>query len=116
LSYEFVDEDPLTGINYYRIKQTDYDGKYSYSEIRSVRHKGDGNIHISPRNTDGRLTITTDLDQYHVMVYNIDGQEVQRFYSLTGDQTVSIDALQAGIYFVKVISGSESETMKIVKY
>ncbi|MBL0100798.1 MAG: hypothetical protein IPP49_12800 [Saprospiraceae bacterium] len=40
ISYEFVDEKPLSGINYYRIKQTDFDGQYSYSDIRSVRFKG----------------------------------------------------------------------------
>lgn len=114
--YEFTDENPLAGINYYRIKQTDYDGQYSYSEIKSVRHKGDRYVTVTPRNTDGRLNITTDMDSYSMVVYNSAGQEVQRHDELSGDQNVSIEALQAGIYFVKVVSGTESETMKIMKY
>jgi hypothetical protein len=66
--YEFTDENPLPGINYYRIKQTDYDGQYSYSEIRSVRHIGKGNVAISPRSTDGRLDISTEMETYDVAV------------------------------------------------
>jgi hypothetical protein len=35
--YEYIHKSPSIGINYYRIKQIDYDGKYSYSDIASVR-------------------------------------------------------------------------------
>ncbi len=114
--YEFTDENPIQGINYYRIKQTDFDGQYSYSEIRSVRHTGKGNVAISPRSTDGRLDISTEMESYDVAVYSSAGQEVARFAALAGHQTVSIDALQAGVYFVKVMSGTESETVRVIKY
>ncbi len=36
--YESVDEWPLVGLNYYRLKQTDFDGKYSYSAIVAVKY------------------------------------------------------------------------------
>jgi len=114
--YEFTDENPLPGINYYRIKQTDFDGQYSYSEIRSVRHTGKGNVAISPRSTDGRLDISTDMESYDVALYSSAGQEVARFNALAGHQTVNIEALQAGVYFVKVMSGTESETVRVIKY
>lgn len=38
LQYEIKDENPHAGLNYYRLKQTDYDGKYSYSDIIFVDH------------------------------------------------------------------------------
>lgn len=34
--YEAIDEYPLKGISYYRLKQTDFDGKFSYSEVELV--------------------------------------------------------------------------------
>ena len=116
LTYEYIDDSPLQGINYYRIKQTDFDGQYSYTEIKSVRHRGTASVTISPRSTEGRLDITTAMEDYSMVVYNGGGQEVQRFDALSGDQSVSIDALQAGIYFIKVTNGSESETLRIVKF
>lgn len=36
LHYSHVDKNPLMGLSYYRLKQTDYDGTYSYSEVKSV--------------------------------------------------------------------------------
>ncbi|MBI4647218.1 MAG: hypothetical protein HY738_11690 [Bacteroidia bacterium] len=36
LTYHFVDESPFSGISYYRLKQTDYDGAYSYSGVVAV--------------------------------------------------------------------------------
>ena len=111
LSYEFVDESPLAGINYYRIKQTDFDGAYSYTEIRSVRHQTK-NVIVSPNRTDGKLNVTSELDNYNVAIYNTSGQEVQRHLALSGDQSLSIEALQAGVYFVKVMD----QTIRILKF
>lgn len=34
--YSDVDSRPFSGLSYYRLKQTDYDGKFSYSQIKSV--------------------------------------------------------------------------------
>jgi hypothetical protein len=34
--YFAVDESPLPGRSYYRLKQTDYDGKFSYSDVKMI--------------------------------------------------------------------------------
>jgi len=115
ISYAFTDEKPLPGINYYRIKQTDYDGKYSYSDIKSVRHNTVGNLNITPRTTEGRLQVTTDIEAYSLDVYNVAGQQVKSFKSLSKDQYISIDDLNAGLYFIKVNFDGQVETTKIVK-
>lgn len=39
LYYSFVDEDVENIINYYRLKQTDYDGNFKYSEIISIDNR-----------------------------------------------------------------------------
>lgn len=36
LEYSSTDKSPLDGISYYRLKQTDFNGKYSYSAIRVI--------------------------------------------------------------------------------
>ncbi|MBL7924061.1 MAG: T9SS type A sorting domain-containing protein, partial [Bacteroidia bacterium] len=41
LNYEAWDEQPLSGLQYYRLKQTDLDGQSSFSELRPV-YFGDG--------------------------------------------------------------------------
>lgn len=34
--YSFIDEKPIPGVNYYRLKQVDFDGQYAYSPVRAV--------------------------------------------------------------------------------
>ncbi len=115
LSYEFTDEKPFAGVNYYRIKQTDYDGKFSYTYIKYVRHNTYGNLSITPRTTEGRLQITTDAEDYTLDVYNVAGQQVKSYQSLSLDQSISIDELTAGLYYIKVNVDGQVETTKIVK-
>lgn len=35
-SYDFTDTHPLTGTSYYRLRQVDFDGRFTYSEVRKV--------------------------------------------------------------------------------
>ncbi len=37
-TYSTIDESPLPGVSYYRLKQTDFDGKYTYSEVRLIEN------------------------------------------------------------------------------
>ena len=41
IKYEYLDENPSRGVNYYTLRQTDYDGKYKDSEIISVQSDRD---------------------------------------------------------------------------
>jgi len=36
MEYSFIDEEPVTGISYYRLKQTDYDGNHEYFQPIAV--------------------------------------------------------------------------------
>jgi hypothetical protein len=63
------------------------------------------------------LNIATDLDEYAIAIYNTAGQEVKRIGNLSLNQTVEINDLNEGIYFVK-IQGENGfvETQKITKF
>jgi hypothetical protein len=45
-NYSAVDENPLPGTSYYRLKQTDFDGKFTYSDLKKVE------------NTNGKIYLT----------------------------------------------------------
>ncbi len=48
LSYSFVDDLPYTGVSYYRLKQTDYNGVYTYSNIETIERSGEGDFEFKP--------------------------------------------------------------------
>jgi hypothetical protein len=67
LYYSFVDEDVENIINYYRLKQTDYDGKFKYSDIISI----DNRINSNPKKID-KITNTlgqeVDIEYYKGLI------------------------------------------------
>ena len=46
LNYFTVDDHPFSGLSYYRLKQTDYDGKFEYSNLVAVRVPQSGRFDI----------------------------------------------------------------------
>src|SRR5690606_28973333 len=51
--YNFEDENPLSGISYYRLKQTDFNGGFTYSDVISVSIYSDENELPYPNPTTG---------------------------------------------------------------
>ena len=81
-----------------------------------VRQISKGNFTITPRSTSGNLTITTDHADYSVAIYSTSGALVKQFNALSNTQNITIDDLQAGIYFAKVSGDHSSETVRIIKF
>ena len=42
--YSWTDSDPLEGYSFYRLKQTDYDGHYTYSDVETIKSKGGSSL------------------------------------------------------------------------
>lgn len=63
LNYSFCDEHPYSGISYYRLKQTDFDVHFSYSNVVFVNSKDEHlQILISPNPSNGNFTITSSAE------------------------------------------------------
>jgi hypothetical protein len=115
IRYEYTDEKPLPGINYYRIKQTDFDGKYSYSEIKSVKFGNVLSFDITPRQTEGRLMVATEIENYSLQVLGSDGRLLLSLPNLSASQNIDLDAFKPGIYYIRLIHDGVSETKRIVR-
>lgn len=54
IAYSFVDDKYEPALNYYRIKQSDFDGNFSYSEVRVVNNKEEAKTIVSTINSMGQ--------------------------------------------------------------
>ena len=104
-NYTSIDKFPYYDVSYYRLKQTDFDGEFTYSKVTSVNIKN-SQIAIFPNPTEGKLTITgndTDLEQ--IKVYNVLGQDVTAFTKTISSKSIQLildlSELNSGVYFVK---------------
>ena len=103
-SYNFEHPNPSVGINYYRLKQVDVDGKYEYSPIRSVLF-GKNKISVSPTFAKENVTLYVNDDQStNFGIYNLAGQQILSGKAI-GQQRIDVGFLQTGMYFIRTEFG-----------
>ena len=58
--YQFMDTDPMSGLNYYRLRQVDFDDKFEYTDIVAVNNAQDINVQtfLYPNPTTDRFTFS----------------------------------------------------------
>lgn len=109
LDYSFMDTSPRIGINYYRLKQIDYDGKYEYSELRSVIFDSEKDIiSLYPNpilNTELTIQFFNEIDQLlYLEVLDINGKKIksQNLSQNIGNNIlrVSFSDIPSGVYWV----------------
>ena len=117
--YSFSDEHPLHGTNYYRLKQRDLDGKFTYSQTVSVTMKQVENLTIYPNPARESLQLTAGSLQKETSVEIIDvlGRVILKFQILNPQSPINIDisSLSHGMYYLKVANGAEQTQTRFVK-
>lgn len=117
LNYNFNDQNSLKGIAYYRLKQVDIGGKYTYSEICSVTNNGDGGVAFYPNPVRNRLTIDYNFNEKPksdiISVTDVTGKYVEISSSFENSKvTLDCSNLAEGIYFLKVLIGDKEVVNK----
>ncbi|MEL7249606.1 MAG: T9SS type A sorting domain-containing protein [Bacteroidota bacterium] len=120
LSYQTIDPNPYIGINYYRLKQTDFDGAFSYSEIQSVQFAEDAwtKVTVYPNPSPGlaTLSLNTDFKLGTMQILNTD-QQLLFTQELTPDNRqvpLELTRWPAGVYFISVQLDGERTTQRLV--
>jgi hypothetical protein len=125
--YSFNDYSPIEGTNYYRLRQVDYNGAVTYSQIVTIEfHRGNmtvTNIKPNPTNGEVNFDFNSPLEStIHVVITDVTGRVVRDEYReiKAGTTLVNtfIDQSGAGIYTMIVTeekSGFRSVS-RIVKY
>ncbi len=124
LNYEFTDEDPLKGISYYRLRQTDFNGKTTISDIVPVSiiqyAPSSVSVYPNPAHNQVSVHITKPQGQIQIKVVDAAGWEV---YAKTltpdndeSDKTINITTaiFAPGIYMVSTYTGDTISTTKLV--
>lgn len=97
-NYAFVDANPSKGVTYYRLKQIDTDGSFSYSAISSVYNEID-QIQFYPNPSDNNIKFEKLHEGDKISIKNLIGEIVLE-ESLFSDKTLNVSMLSSGTYLL----------------
>ena len=113
LKYAFMDSNLTNGINYYRLKQTDYNGEVSYSDIKIISdyRENENKIKLSlypvPASDFINVELNNKVDlETRIRILNILGTTVSEknitLQSGYNHVEMDINNLQEGVYFIQI--------------
>lgn len=111
-NYSYTDEAPFTGNNYYRLVQEDVDGKKMNSEAKFVKIGSLQKPSVFPNPVKDVINIRSLSSTATVAIVNAAGTTLGRY---TRQNTISVDHLSAGVYYLKVEDGGNVEMLKFMK-
>ncbi|HWY98828.1 MAG TPA: T9SS type A sorting domain-containing protein, partial [Bacteroidia bacterium] len=122
LYYATIDESPYTGISYYRLKQTDFDGNAKYSNIETINIISHPSFTIYPNPAHSSLflnyysQINTAIELEIIdMAGHIIENETACLQQGNNSYLINIDGLANGIYFLKCNTANEPTYLKFIK-
>ena len=120
--YHLNDTKPYRGTNYYRLKQTDFDETYSYSNMIAIDFydKIEFSVFPNPKTQQQSLVISLDKNygaNMNLIIYDVTGRLVHtQTLDLSDKNEIVLDNLYfaSGIYVVRLSNDNLNSTQKLI--
>jgi Secretion system C-terminal sorting domain len=113
-NYNFEHATPSVGVNYYRLKQVDFDGTATLSPVKSVVFGKNGSV-VKTTLVQDRLDVFVGNEvSTPLSIFNIAGQQVLSA-KVQGQQSLDVSSLPAGLYFLNIDAAGVRTSTKFVK-
>lgn len=116
INYTTKDEKPFKGTSYYRLKQTDFNGSYSYSNIKSVYLNESNQIEVYPNpNETGLLKIATDgSNPFEIKLVDSLGRIIYETKLNDSLSEIDLSVFEKGVYMLFITNQNSSLIKKII--
>ncbi len=111
--YQFQDLNPFQGINYYRLKQIDFDGEFEYSKTIAIKFENQKEkLQIFPNPSNKIINIHFDIpsnQRMEIKIFDTLGRIVweNNLYESESNFRQKIEIERNGIYFVSAQVGNK---------
>jgi hypothetical protein len=105
--YTYTDRVPMSGDNYYRLRQIDVDGRATYSQVVRVNTRGLRSVSVTPNPILSEVIHLSlqgfDNEQVTLELFRTDGTLIRSAIMESDNQlTWSVPELTAGVYLLRV--------------
>jgi len=122
-NYVGVDENPNNGINYYRLKQVDFNGNFEYFNVEVVDFSDLQDVTLSPNTVDNELNVSFDSkynnSEYQIKIYDIRGSLMyeNRSEAVKGENNLVLNTKEfaQGLYIILLENGAQVHKLKFVR-
>ena len=125
-NYGFMDNDPISGRNLYRLKQDDINNTISYSKVIPVEYNNQNktlvsnniNVYPNPANSTINLTISDvgKASTYNIMITNSSGLVIKQATATQATWQGNVSDLLPGSYVIKVINNKNTSVVGNTKF
>lgn len=117
--YQFIHHTPSAGVNYYRLKQLDFDGTFEYSKVIAINAPGSNDVFAFPNPAKDKITLQYDHSKGSANIHLFDalGRRLNaNIGGYAGNYEIQLPAgLAKGTYWLKVERGGKVQTVAVVK-
>lgn len=117
LNYHMVDDDPYSGTSYYRLSQTDFDGKYKIEGMLAVNISTQSKNIVFPNPSKGTFTLQSDdiIDVNSIVLIELSGKQVVIEIAIVKNGfEIKTKDLAKGSYLLSYIQDNNQENQLIV--
>ena len=111
INYSFIDNRTSAGMLYYRLKQTDYDGSTTYSQIVIAEIPNDIEIKLYPNPATEFFTLQGKIAG-KLDIYTTNGKLIQTIENYEGE-FISVEYLDRGTYLITYLINRRIKTKKL---
>jgi hypothetical protein len=122
--YHTIDDAPLSGVSYYRLKQTDFNGSFSYSQVVAVNRnvvKEEAYVYPNPIDPSSSFVVAglESAQGTHIALYSSNATALPVELEIVSGASVRVSPtkqLSSGVYVVHVKTGSTEKRLKLIVY
>jgi hypothetical protein len=115
-TYNYQDASPL-GLSYYRLRQQDFDGKETFSNVISIKSDSKTKVILAPNPVQNDLVISFESETYaeEVNVYDMLGRLISQHKKPLNRLEVDMRNVQVGMYIVEINIDGKRVREKVLK-
>ncbi|OQP44645.1 hypothetical protein A4H97_09780 [Niastella yeongjuensis] len=113
-TYTFIESQKLSGTGFYRLKQIDINGRFTWSPVIKLMSEVVNMVTVFPNPAEELVTVTTgsNLLNTKATLYDVNGKRMQSITITATAFTINLANYPAGMYYLKTVDGNVATIIK----